>query len=84
VTFLMPNETIQVPAFEVRDEYEAATGAKLDIVLAAMNDTLPGSTTAPGAPRRRGLSFGLFCRRTVMRLLQPIVKLHAYAVGPVL
>src|SRR5215207_4023771 len=41
VTFLMPNETIQVPAFEVRDEFEAATGAKLDIVLAAMNDTLP-------------------------------------------
>lgn len=41
VTFLMPNETIQVPAFEVRDEFEAATGATLDIVLAAMNDTLP-------------------------------------------
>jgi len=41
VTFLMPNETIQVPLFEVRDEFEAATGAKLDIVLAAMNDTLP-------------------------------------------
>jgi multiple sugar transport system substrate-binding protein len=41
VTFLTPNETIQVPIFEVRDEFEAATGAKLDIVLAAMNDTLP-------------------------------------------
>lgn len=41
VTFLMPNETIQVPLFEVRDEFEAATGATLDIVLAAMNDTLP-------------------------------------------
>ena len=41
VTFLCPNETIQVPIFEVRDEFEAATGAKLDIVLAAMNDTLP-------------------------------------------
>lgn len=41
VTFLMPNETIQVPLFEVREEFEAATGATLDIVLAAMNDTLP-------------------------------------------
>src|SRR5215218_7737230 len=41
VTFLMPNETIQVLLFEVRDEFEAATGATLDIVLAAMNDTLP-------------------------------------------
>jgi multiple sugar transport system substrate-binding protein len=41
VTFLTPNETIQVPIFEVRDEFEAATGATLDIVLAAMNDTLP-------------------------------------------
>jgi multiple sugar transport system substrate-binding protein len=41
VTFLCPNETIQVPIFEVRDEFEAATGATLEIVLAAMNDTLP-------------------------------------------
>ncbi|CAN5522239.1 extracellular solute-binding protein [soil metagenome] len=41
VTFLMPNETIQVPLFEVREEFEAATGATLDIVLSPMNDTLP-------------------------------------------
>jgi multiple sugar transport system substrate-binding protein len=41
VTFLCPNETIQVPIFEVREEFEAATGATLDIVLSPMNDTLP-------------------------------------------
>ena len=41
VTFLMPNESIQVPLFEVRDEFEKATGASLEIVLAPLNDTLP-------------------------------------------
>lgn len=41
VTFLMPNESIQVPLFEVREEFEAATGASLEIVLSPLNDTLP-------------------------------------------
>jgi multiple sugar transport system substrate-binding protein len=41
VTFLCPNESIQVPLFEARDEFEKATGAKLEIVLAPLNDVLP-------------------------------------------
>lgn len=41
VTFLVPNESIQVPIFEVRDEFEAATGATLEIVTLPMNDVLP-------------------------------------------
>jgi len=41
VTFLMANESIQVPLFEVRDEFEKATGAKLEIVLQPLNDVLP-------------------------------------------
>lgn len=41
VTFLVPNESIQVPIFEVREEFEAATGATLDIVTLPMNDVLP-------------------------------------------
>lgn len=41
VTFLVPNESIQVPIFEVREEFEAATGATLEIVTLPMNDVLP-------------------------------------------
>lgn len=41
VTFLVPNESIQVPIFEVRDEFEAATGATLEIVTLPLNDVLP-------------------------------------------
>lgn len=41
VTFLVPNETIQVPIFEVREEFEAATGATLEVVTLPMNDVLP-------------------------------------------
>jgi multiple sugar transport system substrate-binding protein len=41
VTFLLPNESIQVPIFEVREEFEAATGATLEIVTLPMNDVLP-------------------------------------------
>ncbi|MBA2521271.1 MAG: extracellular solute-binding protein, partial [Chloroflexia bacterium] len=41
LTFLVPNESIQVPIFEVREEFEAATGATLDIVTLPLNDVLP-------------------------------------------
>src|SRR3712207_6389108 len=41
VTFLMANESIQVPLFEVREEFEQATGASLNVVLAPLNDVLP-------------------------------------------
>jgi multiple sugar transport system substrate-binding protein len=41
VTFLVPNETIRIPVFEVREEFEAATGATLEIVTLPINDVLP-------------------------------------------
>ena len=41
VTFLVPDLTVHVPVFEVREEFEAATGATLEIVTLPLHDVLP-------------------------------------------